>query len=94
MSSPRSVSFYPQGRKGKGADVVVVAAALEIVARYEAPFRAAGLHPGLVTTSGIAMVDLERGPDISVIARLSGRVLTSSSSQAGAREAGPYGGTG
>jgi type IV pilus assembly protein PilM len=78
-----AVSFHPQGRKGKGADVVVVAAALEIVARYEAPFRAAGLHPGLVTTSGIAMVDLERGPDISVIARLSGRVLTVLVSQAG-----------
>jgi type IV pilus assembly protein PilM len=78
------VGFYPQGKKGKGTDVVVVAAALEIVARYEAPFRAAGLHPGLVTTSGIAMIDLERGPDISVIARLSGRVLTVLVLQAGA----------
>ena len=78
------VGFYPQGTKGKGTDVVVVAAALEIVARYEAPFRAAGLHPGLVTTSGIAMIDLERSPDISVIARLSGRVLTVLVLQAGA----------
>jgi type IV pilus assembly protein PilM len=77
------VGFYPQGRKGKGTDVVVVAAALEIVARYEAPFRAAGLHPGFVTTSGIAMLDLERGSEISVTARLSGRVLTVLVSQAG-----------
>lgn len=71
-----AVSFHPQASKGKGAEVVVVAAALEIVARYEAPFRSAGLHPGVVTTSGMAMVNLERRPDISVIARMSGRVLT------------------
>lgn len=70
------VSYSPQGAKGKGTEVVVVAASLEIVARYEAPFRAAGLHPGLVTTSGIAMLDLERRPDISVIARMNSRVLT------------------
>jgi type IV pilus assembly protein PilM len=70
------VSFHPQGTKGKGVEVVVVAAALEIVARYEAPFRVAGLHPGLVTTSGIAMIDLERRPEISVLVRMSGRVLT------------------
>ena len=70
------VSFHPQGAKGKAKEVIVVAAALEIVARYEAPFRAVGLHPGLVTTSAIAMIDLERRPEVSVIARMSGRVLT------------------
>ena len=70
------VSFHTQGGKGKAQEVVVVAAALEIIARYEAPFRAAGLHPGLVTSSAMAMVDLERRPDISVLARLSGRILT------------------
>ena len=72
-----AISFHPQQTsKKKGAEVVVVAAALEIVARYEAPFRAAGLHPGIVTTSGIAMLNLERRPEISVLARMSGRVLT------------------
>lgn len=70
------ISFFPQVAKGKGTEAVVVAAALEIVSRYEAPFRAAGLHPGIVTTSGIAMLELERRADISVIARMSGRVLT------------------
>jgi type IV pilus assembly protein PilM len=70
------ISFFPQSGKGKGTEAVVVAAALEIVSRYEAPFRAAGLHPGIVTTSGIAMLELERRADISVIARMSGRVLT------------------
>jgi type IV pilus assembly protein PilM len=77
------VSYSPQTAKGKGAEVVVVAAALEIVSRYEAPFRAAGLHPGIVTTSGIAMLELERRPDISVIARMNGRVLTVVVQQAG-----------
>src|SRR3954453_3884748 len=77
------VSFHPQGGKGKGTEAVVVAAALETVARYEAPFRAAGLHPGIVTTSAIAMVDLERRTDISVLVRMSGRVLTVIVVQAG-----------
>lgn len=70
------VSFHSQTGKGKGTEVIVVAAALEIIARYEAPFRAAGLHPGLVTTSGIAMINLDHGSSISVLTRLSGRVLT------------------
>jgi type IV pilus assembly protein PilM len=78
------VSYFPQTAKGKGTEVVVVAAALEIVARYEAPFRAAGLHPGIVTTSGIAMLELERRSDISVIARMNGRVLTVVVQQGGA----------
>lgn len=72
-----AISFHPQQTsKKKGAEVVVVAAALEIMARYEAPFRAAGLHPGIVITSGIAMLNLERRPEITVLARMSGRVLT------------------
>ena len=70
------IAFSPQAAKRKGTEVVVVAAALEIVARYEAPFRAAGLHPGLVTTSGIAVLNLERRPEISVIARVTGKALT------------------
>lgn len=79
-----AISFHPQQTsKKKGAEVVVVAAALEIIARYEAPFRAAGLHPGIVTTSGIAMLNLERRPDVSVLARMSGRVLTVIVLQAG-----------
>jgi type IV pilus assembly protein PilM len=72
-----AVSYHPQpAAKGKSTEVVVVAASLDIVARYEAPFRAAGLQPGLVTTSGVAMLDLEKRPEITLIARMSGRVLT------------------
>jgi hypothetical protein len=56
--------------------VVVVVAALEIVGRYEAPFRSAGLHPGIVTTSALSMAELEKHSDISILARLCGKVLT------------------
>jgi type IV pilus assembly protein PilM len=73
-----AISYHPQAAKAgsRGIDVMVVVAALEIVARYEAPFRAAGLHPGLVTTSLITMAELNPYPDISVVARLNGNALT------------------
>jgi type IV pilus assembly protein PilM len=72
-----AVSFFPQpSGEGKGFEVIVVAAALEIVARYEAPFRAAGFHPGLVTTSALAGAELSRGAGVHLVAKLSGHVLT------------------
>lgn len=71
-----ALSYYPQIRADKKLDVVVAVAALEIVARYEAPFRAAGLQTGVVTTSALAAADLEKGHGISLMAKLSGRVLT------------------
>ncbi len=61
---------------GKGVDVVVAVAPMEILARYEMPFRAAGLHPGFVTTSTLAALNLVRGSGIYVLAKVSGRVLT------------------
>lgn len=71
------VSYFvqPDGN-GKRVDVVVAVAPLEILARYEAPFRAAGFHPGLVTTSALAALHLVRGKGVSVLAKLSGKVLT------------------
>jgi len=57
-------------------DVVVVLAPLEIVARYEAPFRAAGMNPGLVTLSSLAALELAPEAGLSVMAKLAGRVLT------------------
>ena len=41
-----AVSYCAQPAADKKVDVVVVMAPLEIVARYEAPFRAAGMNPG------------------------------------------------
>lgn len=71
-----ALSHYVQSPGKRGAEVVVVVAALEIVARYEAALRSAGLHPGLVTTSGIAMAELASQNGISILARLSGRQIS------------------
>lgn len=72
------IRFFPQQAEpgSNRLNVVVVVAALEILARYEAPFRAAGLHAGLVTTSTLAALELDNQPGISLLARLSGRVLS------------------
>ena len=70
-----AVSYWVQPT-AKRVDVVVVMAPLEIVSRYEAPFRAAGMQPGLVTTSSIAALELAPEAGLSVIAKLTGRVLT------------------
>jgi len=41
-----------------GNKVVAAVTPADIIARYEAPFRAAGLYPGLVTCSSLAMLEL------------------------------------
>jgi len=72
-----AMSYYPQPVKGKKFDVVVVMAPLEVISPYEAPFRAAGLNPGLVTTSALVALNLvEAGGGITVVAKVTGGVLT------------------
>jgi len=72
-----AVGYFPQpSGNGKRCDVLVVMAPLEIVARYEAPFRAAGLNPGFVTTSSIAALELAPEAGLSVLAKITGQVLT------------------
>jgi type IV pilus assembly protein PilM len=71
-----AVSYWAQPAVNKKMDVVVVLAPLEIVARYEAPFRTAGMNPGLVTTSGIAALELAPDTGLNVMAKLTGRTLT------------------
>ena len=56
--------------------MAVAVAPLEILARYEAPFRAAGLNPGFVTTSGLAALELAPDGEMSVIAKIAGRTLS------------------
>jgi type IV pilus assembly protein PilM len=70
-----AVSYWAQPGP-KRVDVVVVMAPLEIVSRFEAPFRKAGLHPGLVTTSALAALELAPEGGRSMIAKLTGRALT------------------
>ncbi len=57
-------------------EVVVAVTALEIVSRYEAPFRAAGIHPGLVSLAPLACLDLLEPRGIMAVVRLSGAVVT------------------
>ncbi len=70
------LSYVQQTAGHKKIDVVVVMVPLEIISRYEAPFRAAGMNPGLVTTSSIAALELAPEAGISVIAKMTGHVLT------------------
>ncbi|MEJ7605065.1 MAG: hypothetical protein WKF37_02095 [Bryobacteraceae bacterium] len=77
------VGYHVQSGKAKKVDVVVVVTALEIVARYEAPFRLVGLHTGFVTTSLLAMSELNSGAGISVLARIGGHALTVAVMQGG-----------
>jgi type IV pilus assembly protein PilM len=78
------ISYYPQASAdGKRWDVVVAVTPLEILARYEAPFRAAGFHPGVVTTSSLCTMELMRDAGVSVLAKLSGRTLTLAVAQQG-----------
>jgi type IV pilus assembly protein PilM len=67
-----SLSYFPQA----GKKVIVALAPSEIVAHYETPFRAAGLHPGLITVSSLAMLDLLPVTGSLVVARLSPGALT------------------
>jgi type IV pilus assembly protein PilM len=70
-----AISYFVQ-HGATNVDVVVVLAPLDIVARYEAPFRTAGLNPGLVTMSSLAALELAPEAGLSVMAKLAGRVLT------------------
>jgi type IV pilus assembly protein PilM len=71
-----AVSYWVQMGANKRADVLVVLAPLEIISRYEAPFRAAGMNPGFVTTSVVSALELAPEAGLSVLAKITGRVLT------------------
>jgi type IV pilus assembly protein PilM len=73
------VSYAVQARRaGAGAKVEVLAALMgaEIVMRYEAPFRSAGFHPGIVTTSSLAALNLCEAGGITMLVKIGGRVLS------------------
>jgi type IV pilus assembly protein PilM len=71
------VSYWIQSGGGKKkTEVVAVLIVLEILARYEALFRAAGYYAGEVTPSSLAALELCHDPGMVVIARLTGRTLT------------------
>jgi len=70
-----SIGFHARQYDGRWY-VVAAAAALEIVARYEAAFRGAGFVPGFVTTSALAAISLVAAEPLVATAKLGGRVLT------------------
>ncbi len=72
-----AVSYQVQPKSGRGKiDVVAAVMSLEIIARYEAAFRAAGYAPGYVTTSSLATLNLMPPAGLNVLAKLNGRVLS------------------
>lgn len=71
-----SVSYIAQPRhSSKKIDVIASSISLETLARYEAPFRASGLHIGFVTTSMLATLNAVPNNGCRVVVKLSGLVL-------------------
>jgi type IV pilus assembly protein PilM len=71
------VSYVEQPRLADGrVEILAAVMSSEIVEQYEAPFRAAGFHPGLVTTSSIAALNLLEANGITLLVKLGGRVLS------------------
>ena len=75
-SAVLSYVAQPRGRDSAAIEVLVAVMAAEIVAHYESPFRAAGFHPGLVTTSSLAALNLMNPDQITMLVKLNGRVLS------------------
>ncbi len=71
-----AISYHVQRSSSGKVDVVAAVIALEILARYEAPFRAAGYHTGYVTTSALAALNMAPASGVTVFAKLSGHTLT------------------
>jgi type IV pilus assembly protein PilM len=80
-SAVLSWHIQPKAPGATKVDVIAAAIPAEVAARYEAPFRAAGYHPGFVTLSALAALALAgqgepndaSAPGLAV--KLSGRVL-------------------
>lgn len=72
-----ALSFQAQQSSKGRQEVVVAAISLEILSHYESMFRAAGLHPGYVTLSSLASLELvSPASGVVLAARLNERVLT------------------
>jgi type IV pilus assembly protein PilM len=72
-----ALSYWAEPRTaGKKVDVLVAMAPLEVVSRYEAPFRAAGMNPGLMIPASLAAIELVPDGGLNVLAKLTGRVLS------------------
>jgi len=70
------VGYYVQPSKKNRVQVVAATVSFEILARYETLFRQAGFQPGEITVASLAMLELVRESGVSIVVKLSGRVLT------------------
>jgi type IV pilus assembly protein PilM len=70
------VGYSVQARQAGKVEVLAVVIAQSIVAQYEAPFRAAGFHPGFITTSSLAALNLVDADRVNMLVKRSGRVLS------------------
>jgi type IV pilus assembly protein PilM len=79
--------YFPKahGAGGAPAGVTVVATTcpLHILAEYEALLRQRRCHPGFISSSALAALSLLPSDDVSVLAKLSGDVMTAAVSQKG-----------
>jgi len=72
------VSYHaqPPASGEKRVDVVVALIPMEIVSRYEAPFRDAGFQPGEVITSTLAALNMGTAGGVTMLAKLAGATLS------------------
>lgn len=71
------VSYVQQPPSGDGkVEVLAAVISSDIVKQYEAPFRVAGFQPGMVTTSSLAALNLLDPDGITLLVKLSGRILS------------------
>ena len=61
---------------GTKVEVLMSIVAAEILARYEAPFRGLGYHPGFVTTSSLAALNLVDPDESAMFVKLGGQILS------------------
>ena len=75
-----TIAYSVQPSAQPRQEVLVTAVSQEIVSHYEAPFRAAGFHPGFVTTSALTALNLlpasGSGNEAQLFAKLSAQALT------------------
>jgi type IV pilus assembly protein PilM len=76
VEQPRPSNVSLKEKTGVKVEILAAVVSSDIVLQYEAPFRAAGFHPGLVTTSSLAALNLLAADGITLLVKLSGRVLS------------------
>ena len=71
-----AVQPHRRGASESKVEVLVAIMAAEIVGRYEAPFRALGFHPGFITTSSLAALNLIQPDGVTMLVKLNGNILS------------------